>query len=488
MRNYKPKPGTKGLTRRGLIAFECPVCRRVVWVRKRQRGTVVGCGECTAEIRVPAAEGEEAEVVRRPEVPTSGPAKATIPERRRQAGEAGDGGEGTKGDSGRPLRPREKVGISQQSPEESTGKGEVEVAADSEGASREAKEAKGQQPAMKKIAPQPIGVGKKRDSSLPAGSGVEGKEVHRLNRKDRPKMRALDDVMSEGQPRPEWQVQDPHLADRLNMDEEVKRWTMVRLVTFGLAFFVVVGGLLAIFSFYGGRAEVAPDTNQQRAEWKTLTLDAEGAREVLESFLRAETIEEKMEYVRHPETTRRRMESNEVAAGPGGVEKLEVVEDPLTIRKFELEGVAFLGGVYPFSDLSQRGVVFENTPDGWKIDWESFVGYSEMPWDAFLETQPLEALTFRLLVRPDTYYNYGYTDEQAYSCYLLEDPTRNFSCWGYCDRGGEVDEALREAVAGAGEAGLPAAEAMLRLRFEERGQRGNQVWIDEFLRRGHLMP
>ncbi len=438
MRDYKPKPGTKGLTRKGLIAFECPVCRRIVWVKKSARGTVVGCGECTAEIRVPEEEGAESEILKRPAVAFEGEGRATLPERRSDT---------LPTDRKRPAKPAD--------------------------------------PAPERVRPAPI---KKPVRERKIAATPKAKDAHRLNPKTKPTMRALDDVISEGEERPEWQVQDPHLADRLNMDEEVKRWTMVQLVTFGLVFFLVVGGVIGFFSFYGARTETVPDTNVERAAWRKTSLDADAATRTLKKFFFAESLAERLDYVRHPETTESRIESFYALPGNRGTADITVVGEPITVRRFELEGIPFLGVLYDFSDLTQRGVVFEKTLGGWKIDWESFVGYSEMPWSVFFEAEPEDAFTFRALVKEDSYFNFGYGDEATLACYQFFDPFKDHSCWGYCVRGDEIDTALREAIAVAESAGLAEAEVMVRLRFEESGKGRNQVWIDEFVRSGHLMP
>jgi len=94
-------------------------------------------------------------------------------------------------------------------------------------------------------------------------------------------------------------------------------------------------------------------------------------------------------------------------------------------------------------ELDTKQLTFFTTPDGLKIDWESWVGWSEMPWDEFLATKPTVAKLFRVQLSQVDYYNFAFADERKWQSYLLESPDGQHIIYGYVERNSRLDNQLR---------------------------------------------
>ncbi|MCP5531790.1 MAG: hypothetical protein H7A49_14235 [Akkermansiaceae bacterium] len=197
------------------------------------------------------------------------------------------------------------------------------------------------------------------------------------------------------------------------------------------------------------------------------------AEPVATAFLEARNVEEILPLVRHPETTGPRIR----AAHPDG--KL----DPPGLSRFNLTNtVTHKGGIYQVAvetrDYDVRSMSFVNGPDGMLVDWESWVGWSEMPWEEFLAAKPAEPKLFRVIVRQADYYNFGFSDEEKWRSYQLDSPDHSHSVYGYAERGGICDERLR--------ANPDAKESsfVVELRFPSDVDSRNQVIIDRVVTDG----
>jgi hypothetical protein len=87
---------------------------------------------------------------------------------------------------------------------------------------------------------------------------------------------------------------------------------------------------------------------------------------------------------------------------------------------------------------------FIRQPSGeWKLDWESWVGHSEMPWSDFRAKRTITPTLFRVFVEEGNYYNYEFTDEKRYLSIVLRSPDGEQRLNGYCERDSRVGEAMR---------------------------------------------
>lgn len=185
-------------------------------------------------------------------------------------------------------------------------------------------------------------------------------------------------------------------------------------------------------------------------------------------------------------------------------EILSLVGNPdevaLKIRRFHPDGkVAPLGfsGLSPYhqvvykddhaavtfqtADLQTKPVVFTETDEGLKIDWECWVGWSELPWDEIISEKPTRPLLVRVYSTPVPYYNFEFSDESEWVSYRLVSPDDEQMIYGYAKRGSLIDERLRP------ENPKETRAVTLRISFPEGAISNSQVEIDQFLADGWVL-
>lgn len=186
------------------------------------------------------------------------------------------------------------------------------------------------------------------------------------------------------------------------------------------------------------------------------------------TFLNATTIPDAVACVRHPEVTASRLAS----LHPDG--KLQ----PVGLQSFADNGAVALESKTAVvrirtGNFEQRDLSFYRTGDGWRIDWESWAGWSEVPWDTFAEKCPVTPARFRVRLKPIVYYNFGFTDDAKWRSYLIESPDGNHRFFGYVERGSRVDNLINFADNPAG------GDFIVELRFPSDNAGRNQVLITD---------
>ena len=183
-------------------------------------------------------------------------------------------------------------------------------------------------------------------------------------------------------------------------------------------------------------------------------------------FLAATTVSELLPLIRHPEITEPRMR----AFYPDG--KIEA----LGMSKFNSSGAIFVRDklaslIVTTRDQAEKQLAFLETPQGLKIDWESWVGWSEMSWGTFLSAKPSTAQVFRVTVSAVDYYNFEFSDEVKWQSYRLISSDEKHSLYGYVEKGSALDQKVM-LVEDAKEVNL-----MLSLKFPIQAVSSGQVEI-----------
>ncbi|RYD38772.1 MAG: hypothetical protein EOP87_00855 [Verrucomicrobiaceae bacterium] len=124
-------------------------------------------------------------------------------------------------------------------------------------------------------------------------------------------------------------------------------------------------------------------------------------------------------------------------------------------------------------DFMERQIAFLRMDDGMKIDWESFVGWSEMPWQRFIEEKPERPVLFRVGLKMQDYYNFSFADEKKWQSYEIRFPDGEHILYGYVRRDSPLDVKLRPLDAKS------SRLVMVRLKFPPGGTKRNQVIIEE---------
>lgn len=123
----------------------------------------------------------------------------------------------------------------------------------------------------------------------------------------------------------------------------------------------------------------------------------------------------------------------------------------------------------------EKPICFVQTPHGLKIDWEAWVGWSEMPWEEFLAKKPTTAITFRVNLSEVDYYNFTFADDSKWQAYRIESPDATCSLYGYAERGTPLNSQLRPPPESK------SIPLVLTLKFPPHATATNQVLIDQCL-------
>lgn len=193
-------------------------------------------------------------------------------------------------------------------------------------------------------------------------------------------------------------------------------------------------------------------------------------------FLEAGTVAEILPLIHEPDRVRPFLRTRypDGAFEPAGMSKFNASGQ--VSYKDTFAAVTVLNPEYESKQLA-----FIEGDDGLKIDWESWVGWSDMPWDKILETKPKRPILVRVMVRWVDYYNFGFSDENAWRSYRLVSPDGEHTLYGYVERNSLLDQRLRP--------GEPKATVAvtIKIRFRENEQAANQVVIDEMVSDGWVV-
>ena len=220
------------------------------------------------------------------------------------------------------------------------------------------------------------------------------------------------------------------------------------------------------------KPEALPPADTRRADAAFLA----AAEPLARKFLEASRIEDMLPVVRNPNVAQARMRRYY----PGG--KIE----PPGMTEINKETDIFRSGTIAIIKVRTRSheekpLACAETPQGIKIDWESWVGWSEMSWEDFLASKPTTGQVFRLVLSPVDYYNFAFTSDSKWQAYQLTSPDGAHLLYGYAERGTAMNSQLRPAL------DIPQAALMLSLKFPENAASNNQVLIEKLVAEGWVL-
>ena len=158
--------------------------------------------------------------------------------------------------------------------------------------------------------------------------------------------------------------------------------------------------------------------------------------ELVASFLKAETIEEKVKFVRHPKRVLPLMETYYKTHEVKSLTFKETAEyhvaalnkRPFIALSVEVEGGG--GGLIP--------ILLEDLDEGVLVDWESYVCYQPIAPEEYIKERPTSLTSLRVYATVDHFFTYEFSDEKEYDCYRLTFRGSEESLFGYVERDGEV--------------------------------------------------
>jgi hypothetical protein len=319
------------------------------------------------------------------------------------------------------------------------------------------------------------------------------------------------DLAPQGLPGEEWARSDRHGASLVPVlqpweaatydPEEIGEWGAEtsgkdappprhsKLAFFGVAVVAVLGGFIIWQSAPNTSAtspsSVAPSTLTRGLAVRPASERARQAADVARAFLATTTPEERTALVRHPEITGPRLLNWYTSEHP--LRPLPVLQFHERWAEEIMGSRVFVMLTMEMADFTSRGIALEEFPDGsFKVDWESFEAWSTLPWRDYLTTAPSEPVEFRVIVEPDTYFNFSYADPARWLNFKLTEPATNDYCWGYCLLTSESAFKLRQMLRRQQTQGESHVKAIVRLRFEADGRGRRQVLIDDVLQDGWL--
>ena len=283
----------------------------------------------------------------------------------------------------------------------------------------------------------------------------------------------------ENSSKPDWD------SDKVGALKNDKQKMKRMLIGSGLLFSLIVVGIIVALS--GGQApesarELRPAqpasslSPQEAAPPKRshASLVAE-CQPLAQSFLEAKTVEEMLPLVQNPEIAEPRMRRYY----PGGMIEPQGLKDFNLGQAMQTKGKA-ISVVVRNLDFEAKTLVFIDGPQGLKINWESFVGWSDMPWADFIARKPTVAQAFRVIVAPVDYYNFSFADDRKWQSYSLQSPDKVHVIYGYVTR----ESALNFQVKLNPD--VKSAPMILGLKFPDGATTANQVIIDSWIADGWI--
>jgi len=281
-------------------------------------------------------------------------------------------------------------------------------------------------------------------------------------------------------------------------DQVDSKITKIKLIKFTTLLFLLIATVIFI-TFKGNykrqnnnltldfaeKNELGNEVNKESETIGELLLEV-GATELhsrattaLKNFLDAENAKSRLQFCREPERVQPLMNSYYSKHNDG----------PISYRKFSMVGdneTGLLQGFYllkiSFNDFSIRPVIISYENRKMLIDWESFIGYSEMSLDEFVDNKLKEPTMFRLHAKIDDYFNFQFNDKD-HRCLYLRNPKDTEAVYGYINRGSSADDHLSEII----ESGKSINFIIVNLQYPDQLGGKNQVIINEIIASGWLL-
>ncbi len=264
-----------------------------------------------------------------------------------------------------------------------------------------------------------------------------------------------------------------------------KEKRQMRLMSVGGAalFALIVAGVIVSMNL--GKQRVAAPVGETAAATNPVEVPAAAAvprgeasllaeaEPLARKFLEATTVEELLPLVRNPAVAESRIRG----FFPDGKIKAPGMALFNTTGGLSIRGKLVSVAVRTH-DQEEKPLAFIDTPQGMKIDWESWTGWAEISWEKFLSSKSAAGHVFRVTLTQVDYYNFGFSDDVKWQSYRLESPDREQAVFGYVEKGSVLDQRLRP------DADTKSIALMVSLKFPEAAKSNNQVLIERFVAEG----
>lgn len=170
--------------------------------------------------------------------------------------------------------------------------------------------------------------------------------------------------------------------------------------------------------------------------------DFEKLQSVVTGFLAAKTIEERLDFVRHPERVKPLMEDY---YGRNSFRSftLDHIDE---VSPVALDLRSFMVMALDTEEEAELPILVEDAEEGPLVDWESFVCYQPISPERFLAERPAEPMTFRVYASLDHFFVYQFADEKKFGCVRLEFRGSDVVLFGYVERGSVVEQKFNQIL------------------------------------------
>ncbi|NJM38129.1 MAG: hypothetical protein HC845_09895 [Akkermansiaceae bacterium] len=190
---------------------------------------------------------------------------------------------------------------------------------------------------------------------------------------------------------------------------------------------------------------------------------------LVRKFLSAKTVDEILPLVRNPQVAESRIKN----FYPEG----KMI--PFELAQYNLPGTADSAdevvSIYVRDrDFKDREIALIATPEGYKIDWESWIGWSEISVSDFMAKKPENPKTFRVTLSEVKYYNFDFTDDSKWTSYRIGFPNQE-SLYGYVEKDSILHQRIKL------QEGQKQQKVILSLKYPPEASRNDQVLVHDLL-------
>ena len=285
----------------------------------------------------------------------------------------------------------------------------------------------------------------------------------------------------QGNNQPDWESQSRRQSSRLGMRPRQRR-LLIRLGSLGLLLILALSLLLWQRSQRRSRSASARAATAAAAEPKTLELQPTSSFrtevwQTIQQFCAAASPAALLPLIRDPDRVGPALLRFYPPENPWAPLSLGAPPDLSALevhRNFVLLDL-------PLADFSSRPIALEKTPAGFRVDWESFTGYSELSWPELRRTRPRSPVVLRAVLRPTDYFNLDFPSSTTHQSFKVSDLHSDHVLYGYAPLDSPVHLQLKKVLLNA-----PSVHAVLRVRYPQNSTNDRQLEITEVLEKGWI--